>query len=84
MVASISMRRVQDMSSLVMLWELVERPIHSTTGTQCLGQRSRKQYIILRLARCFGAFFNKLLGLTIRGLSSIESIAGSRARGTLE
>jgi hypothetical protein len=42
--------------------ELVEKTIHSTTGTQCLGQRSRKQHKILRLARCVGAFFNKLLG----------------------
>ena len=32
-----------------------------THGTQRLGQRSGKGHILLRLARCFGAFFNKLL-----------------------
>jgi hypothetical protein len=42
-----------------MLEELVEKRLDSTISKQYRGQYCDKSHNILRLARCFGAFFNK-------------------------
>jgi hypothetical protein len=52
------MRTVSD--RVLRLLELVEERLDSTISQQYRGEYFGKSHNILRLTRCFGAFFNKL------------------------